>query len=388
MKKLTPLFLATFLLHFVGHAQTEPLTPSDRVITTAIPFIMISGDARASGMGDQGVATPADAFSQQWNAAKYAFSIDKQGVALSYTPYLRELTSDINLGSLTYFNRINERSAFAGSLRYFSLGDIQFKDFQGNDQGLYAPNQFALDLSYSLRLSDQFSMGVTGRYIRSDLKIPGVDGDATAANTFAVDVSAFYQSEEVAYNDFDGRWRAGINISNIGPKIKYDEAGSESFIPTNFKAGAGFDFILDASNTIGTYVEFNKLLVPTPQDFTGDGIIGAEDAEEYNNISEYGAIFSSWGDAPGGISEELKEFTYAIGAEYWYEDSFAFRLGYFHESEEKGFRQFVTLGAGFRYTTINIDVSYLFSTAAVQNPLEGTLRFSLSFNFGDQYDEY
>lgn len=389
MKKLTPLLIASgMLMCFHSHAQETPeLGPSDRVITTAVPFLLIANDARAAGMGDQGVATPADAFSQQWNAAKYVFSVDKQGVAISYTPYLRELTNDINLGSLTYYNRINERSAFAGSLRYFSLGDIQFFDNVGNPQGEYAPNQFALDLSYALRLSDEFSMAVTGRYLRSALKIPGVDGDATAANSFAVDISAFYQSEEIAYDDFDGRWRGGINISNIGPKIKYDEAGSESFIPTNFKAGAGFDFILDGSNTIGTYVEFNKLLVPTPQDFNDNGVIDAEDAQEYNDISEFGAIFSSWGDAPGGFSEELKEFTYAVGAEYRYADSFAFRLGYFHESEDKGFRQFMSLGAGFRYTTINIDVSYLFSTAAVQNPLEGTLRFSLSFNFGDQYDE-
>lgn len=392
MKKLTCIFFATAFLWTVNiNAQdppSEPLTPSDRVITTAVPFLLVTGDARAAGMGDQGVATPADAFSQQWNAAKYAFSIDKQGVAISYTPYLRELTNDINLGSLTYYNRINERSAFAGSLRYFSLGDIQFYDNIGNPQGQYAPNQFALDLSYALRLSEQFSMAVTGRYIRSDLKIPGVDGDATAANSFAVDVSAFFQSEEIAYDEFDGRWRGGLSISNIGPKIKYDEAGSESFIPTNFKAGAGFDFILDGSNTVGTYVEFNKLLVPTPQDFNGNGVLDAEDSEEYNEISEYGAIFSSWGDAPDGFSEELKEITWATGVEYRYEESFAFRLGYFHESEEKGFRQFLTLGAGFRYTSINIDVSYLFSTAtAVQNPLEGTLRFSLSFNFGDQYDE-
>lgn len=390
MKNLTILFFAAFLVNFVSHAQVtsaEPLTPRDRVITTAVPFLMIAGDARASGMGDQGVATPADAFSQQWNPAKYAFSVDKQGFAISYTPYLRELVTDINLGSLTYFNRINERSAFAGSLRYFTLGSIQLRQSADDVPREVKPNQFALDLSYALRLSEEFSMGVTGRYIRSDLKIPSTNVDATAANTFAVDVSAFYQSEEIGYGDFDGQWRAGINISNIGPKIKYSDVGIENFIPTNFKAGVGFDFILDDSNTIGTYLEFNKLLVPTPQDFDGDGDLDEEDTNEYNNISEIGAIFSSWGDAPGGFSEEMKEITYAFGAEYWYENSFAFRLGYFHESIEKGYRQFLSLGAGFRYTTINIDVSYLFSTSSVPNPLEGTLRFSLSFNFGDQYDK-
>ncbi|HET8839003.1 MAG TPA: type IX secretion system outer membrane channel protein PorV [Flavobacteriaceae bacterium] len=391
MRKLTPFLLITTLL--LGNKMLAQ--ESQRTITTAGPFLLISGDARASGLGDQGVATPADAFSQQWNAAKYAFSIDKQGVALSYTPYLRELVADMNLGSLTYYNRINERSAFAGSLRYFSLGSIYLRETPQDIPREVKPNEFALDLSYALRLSDEFSMAVTGRYIRSQLEIVGLNGDASAANSFAVDVSAFYQSEEIAYNDFNGRWRGGVNISNIGPKIKYDEAGSENFIPTNFKAGAGFDFILDGSNTIGTYIEFNKLLVPTPiepTDINGNGEIDPDESyaavEEYNDINEFGAIFSSWGDAPNGFSEELKEFTYAVGAEYRYADSFAFRLGYFHESEVKGFRQFLTLGAGFRYTTINLDVSYLFSTAATKNPLEGTLRFSLSFNFGDEYDEY
>lgn len=386
--KICTIFLGIFLCFTYSlSAQNEPLTPSDRVITTAVPFLMIAGDARASGMGDQGVATPADAYSQQWNPAKYAFIIDQQAVGLSYTPYLRELVTDINLGQLLYYNRISERSAFAGSLRYFSLGTIQLRQSIEEIPRPVEPNQFALDLSYALRLSERFSMAVTGRYLRSDLKIPGLDADASAANSFAVDISAFYQSEEIAYDDFDGRWRGGINISNIGPKIKYDDAGQESFIPTNFKAGMGFDFILDGNNTIGTYAEINKLLVPTPRDFNNDGVIDAEDAEEYNNISEFNAIFSSWGDAPDGLSEELKEVTWALGAEYRYQESFAFRMGYFRESEEKGFRQFLSLGAGFRYTSINIDVSYLFSTAKVQNPLEGTLRFSLAFNFGEQYDE-
>lgn len=391
MKKLTFLIL---LLTLLFNQSLEAQEEQNRTITTAVPFLLISGDARASGLGDQGVATPVRAYAQQWNPAKYAFSIEKQGFAVSYTPYLRKLTNDINLGSLVYFNRINERSAIGASLRYYSLGNIQFFDVTGNPMGEFAPNQFALDMSYSLRLSETFSMGVMGRYIRSDLKITSQMNDASPANTFAVGVSAFYQSEEISYNEFDGRWRAGINIANIGPKIQYVDGGSESFIPTNFKAGAGFDFILDNSNTIGTYVEFNKLLVPTPikpTDSNGNGTVDSEEqnaaTEKYNKISEFGALFSSWGDAPGGINEELKEITWAFGAEYRYENSFAFRVGYFHESKEKGFREFMTLGAGFQYTTINIDVSYLFSTSAVQNPLEGTLRFSLTFNFGEAYND-
>ncbi|MDX1462915.1 MAG: type IX secretion system outer membrane channel protein PorV, partial [Marinirhabdus sp.] len=190
------------------------------------------------------------------------------------------------------------------------------------------------------------------------------------------------------YNDFDGRWRAGFNFSNIGPKIKYDEVGQENNLPTNMALGAGFDFILDEYNKVGVSAEVNKLLVPTPQDFDNDGDIDAEDDEQYEDISFFSGIFKSFGDAPDGFSEELKEFTWALGAEYWYQDVFAFRTGYFNESDDKGSRKFLSLGAGFRYTAINIDISYLFSTAAVRSPLEGTLRFGLTFNFGDEYDEY
>ena len=231
-------------------------------------------------------------------------------------------------------------------------------------------------------------MGVAGRYLRSDLRIQAANEDATAASSFAVDIAGYYQSEEIAYNDFDGRWRAGFNFSNIGPKIKYDEVGQENNLPTNMALGAGFDFILDEYNKVGVSAQVNKLLVPTPRDFDGDGDIDAEDDEQYEDISFFSGIFESFGDAPDGFSEELKEFTWALGAEYWYQDVFAFRTGYFNESDLKGSRKFLSLGAGFRYTAINIDISYLFSTSAVRSPLEGTLRFGLTFNFGDEYDEY
>jgi len=375
--------LLAFGTLFKSYSQEEPR----RVITTAVPFLLIAADARSSGLGDQGVATPVDAFSQQWNPAKFAFSETKSGIGLAYTPYLRELVTDINLGQLSYFNRINDRSAFAGSIRFFGLGGVELRDTADQVPREVEPNEFAVDLSYALRLSEQFSMAVTGKFIRSDQKIPGFNGDATAANTFAADISAFYRGEEKFYNNFNGRWRFGGAIQNIGPKIKFDDAGQENFLPTNLKLGAGHDFILDPSNTIGLHAEFNKLLVPTPSDSNGDGVINRED--DWANEGEFSAIFSSFSDAPDGFSEELKEVTWAIGAEYWYEDSFAFRLGYFNESEEKGFRQFMTVGAGFRYSSINIDASYLFSTTPVQNPLEGTLRFSLTFNFGnDTYIEY
>tara|TARA_R100000935_G_scaffold18503_1_gene35842 strand:- start:70775 stop:71938 length:1164 start_codon:yes stop_codon:yes gene_type:complete len=387
MKKIYILILLA-LVTVRTQAQEDNSTANQRVITTAVPFVLIAADARAAGMGDIGVATSSDAFSQQWNPAKYAFAISKQGVGVTYTPYLSQLVNDIFLGNLTYYNRIDEKSAFAASLRYFSLGDIELRDTADQIPLIQSPNEFTFDLSYALRLSERFSMAVAGRYLRSDLKIQASNEDASAASSFAVDVAGYYQSEEIAYNDFDGRWRAGFNFSNIGPKIKYDEVGQENNLPTNLGLGAGFDFILDEYNKVGVSAEVNKLLVPTPRDFDGDGDIDAEDDDQYEDISFFSGIFESFGDAPDGFSEELKEFTWALGAEYWYQDVFAFRTGYFNESDLKGSRKFLSLGAGFRYTAINIDISYLFSTSAVRSPLEGTLRFGLTFNFGDEYDEY
>ncbi|MEG9328684.1 hypothetical protein SAMN04488034_104253 [Salinimicrobium catena] len=382
--------LSLFLISVVllSNAKSFAQEEQDRVITTAVPFLLIAADARAAGMGDQGVATRVDAFSQQWNPAKYVFAESQQGFGVTYTPYLSELVSDIFLGNITYYNRINERSAFGASFKYFSLGNIEARDTPEDLPLILSPNEFTLDLSYALKLSETFSMSVAGRYLRSDLKLAPVDPDATAASTFGVDVAAFYRSRPIDFTKFDGRWRAGINFSNIGPKIKYDEGGQENFIPTNLKLGGGFDFILDQSNTIGTYLEFNKLLVPTPQDFDNDGDIDSEDNQEYNSIGAVEGIFKSFGDAPDGFSEELKEITYALGAEYVYEDIFSFRTGYFHESPEKGSREFISFGAGFRYTVVNIDISYLFSTSEVVSPLEGTLRFGLTFNFGREYNEY
>ncbi len=382
MKKITILFLGFSLLSSsLMFSQEE----RDRVITTAVPFLLISADARAAGMGDQGVATSADAFSQQWNPAKYAFINNEQGVGVSYTPYLSNIVNDIFLGNLTYYNRLDEKSAFAASLRYFSLGSIETQGGFEEQPLILSPNELTLDLSYALKLAENFSMAVTGRYLRSDLKLAVNSEDATAASTFGVDVSAFYQSSDIVFTNFDGRFRAGANISNIGPKIKYDEVGQENFIPTNLKVGTGFDFIFDASNRLGTYLEFNKLLVPTPKDFNGDGTIDQEDEQEYNNIGSISGIFKSFGDAPGGFGEELREVTWALGAEYVFQEQFSLRSGYFNESDTKGSRKFVAVGAGFKYSPVVIDVSYLFSTSKVVSPLEGTLRFGLVFHFGDDY---
>lgn len=364
----------------------------DRVITTGVPFLMVTADARAAGMADVGIATSTDAYSQQWNPAKFAFSTSKQGFSVSYTPYLTDLVNDISLGQITYFDKINERSAWSGSLRFFGLGDIELRNDANDQPRIVSPNELALDGSYSLKLSNTFSMAVAGRYIRSNLKVATDNTDASAANTFAVDIAGFYQSEEKAYNHFNGIWRAGFNIQNLGPKISYDnDEFNTNFLPANLKIGGGFDFIFDEENKLAINVELNKLLVPTPQnpDLNGDGTVTSEEYNQnltnYKKIGWVSGIFKSFGDAPNGFSEELKEITYALGSEYVYKDAFALRAGYFHESPLKGARKYFSLGAGFKYTTTKIDISYLFSTSKIRNPLENTLRFSLTFNFGDNY---
>ena len=379
------------ILIFIGVVTTNAIA-QDRSITTGVPFLQIAADARAAGMGDIGVATSPDTYSQQWNPAKYAFATDKQGFSVSYTPYLIDIVNDISLGQATYYNRFNDRSAFAGSVRYFSLGEIELRDDANSIPNIVKPSEFALDLSYSLHLSDYFSMAVAGRFISSNLGITTNGQSLSAANSFAVDIAGYYQSEEIAYSDFNGRWRGGFNFQNLGPKINYDLTESEqstNFLPSNLKIGGGFDFILDEYNKIGVNLEFNKLLVPTPQfestDTTDETI---QKREDYRKIGWASGIFKSFGDAPGGFSEELKEVTYALGAEYEYQDSFSLRSGYFHESDEKGSRKFFSLGAGFKYNVVKVDVSYLFSASKVKNPLENTLRFSLTFNFGDKYENY
>lgn len=412
MKNLLFILAITFTV-FDLNAQTVviPNDPDSRVITTGMPFLLIAGDARSAGLGDMGVATSVDAFSQQYNSSKYVFSTYKQGVGVSYTPYLSKLVNDIGVAYLSYYNRINEQGAFAASLKYFGLGEIEFVQDEFSEPVIQKPNELALDVSYALRLSDQFAMSVGLRYMRSDLRIQQVDPDASAASTFGADITGYYQSETRAYSDFDGRWRMGFAIQNIGPKFKYDAGGQENFQPTNLRLGGGFDFIFDTYNKVSVTAEVTKLLVPTPPvygteyeytDNNGNGEYD-EDVDDLGavvtpsviidgkdpDVSFISGMISSFGDAPGGFSEELKEFTWALSAEYNYQDAFALRAGFFHESPEKGARQFMSLGAGFRFKVVNVDLSYLFSTSKVQSPLEGTLRFSLTFNIGgDEYFEY
>ena len=412
LKKIILLILVVFSYQLNAQTTLTQVTPNpndSRVITTGVPFLLIASDARAASMGDMGVATSVDAYSQYWNPSKYVFSETKSGFGLSYTPYLSKLVNDISLGNLTYFNRINERSAFAVSLRYFSLGEIEIIQDEFSQALIEKPNEMTMDISYSLRLADQFSMGVALRYLRSDLRIQAVDETAKAASSFAVDLSAYYQGEEQNFGDIDGRIRAGAIIQNLGPKIKYDESGSETFLPTNLRLGGGFDFLLDQYNTVSVTAEVTKMLVPTPPlygtftdfiDNNENGIYDEGDEQsgqpyqaiidgKPNDVDFMSGIFQSFSDAPGGFSEELKEFTWALGAEYKYDDSFALRAGYFNESEEKGARKFLALGAGFKFSGTKVDLSYLFSASKVPSPLENTLRFSLTFDFGsNEYLEY
>jgi len=365
---------ATFLFGNVLFCQ-------ERVITTGVPFLLITPDARAAGMGELGIATSADAYSQQWNPAKYVFAENTKGLGISYTPYLSKLVNDVFLGNLTYYSQFNDRSAWALSLKYFGLGDIQSNDFIAGrivNQGSINPNELTIDTSYGLKLSETFSMAVALRYIRSDLKF---DGDTTSANSVAVDLSGFFQSNSFDLGKNDAIFRTGFNISNVGPRLTYDDGGQRSFIPTNLKVGTGLDFIFDSSNTLGLYTEFNKLLVPTP----------VATYDENNNFVGYRqpdipfleGIFTSFSDAPGGLREELQEVTWALGIQYQYEDVFSLRTGYFNESKEKGSRRYYTIGAGFDLSRMEIDVSYLFSVSNVRNPMENTLRFSLTFNMDE-----
>ena len=410
-------FLLLSIITLNTNAQTTltevfPNPNDSRVITTGVPFLMIASDARAAGMGDMGVATSVDVFSQHWNPSKYVFSESKSGFGLSYTPYLTKLVNDISLGSVTYYNRINERSAFSASFKYFSLGEIEIIQNEFDEGFAEKPNELTLDVSYSLRLSDPFSMGVSLRYLRSDLKIQAVDETAEAASSYAVDIFGYYQGEEQSYGDIYGRWRGGFIIQNLGPKIKYDnEENSESPLPTTLRLGTGFDFILDQYNKVSVTAEVTKLLVPTPpimeyardyndinengvydegiDDYIGQSYINGIYEGQDNDVDFLSGVFQSFSDAPGGFSEELKEFTWALGAEYVYDDSFALRAGYFNESEDKGARKFLALGAGFKFSGTKVDLSYLFSASKVPSPLENTLRFSLTFDFGSQsYTEY
>ncbi len=353
-------------------------------ITTAVPFLMISPDARAGGMGDAGAASSADISSIHWNPAKLVFADKKLGVGVSYTPWLRKLVPDINLAYLSLYSKPNDNSAFAASLRYFSLGNIDFTNESGESTGSFNPKEFAIDVAYSRKLGENFSGGMALRYINSNLTGGITVGDQTskAGNAVAADISIYYK-KEVELSGKDADFAFGLAITNIGTKITYSNTGTKDFIPINLRLGPSLKLKLNDYNELTFLVDFNKLLVPTPpvySDSTNDDgtfiILNGKDP----NVGVAQGIFQSFSDAPGGGKEELREVNICGGMEYWYDKQFAVRAGYFYEHKTKGNRKYFTLGVGLRYNVFGLDFAYLIPTEQ-RNPLENTLRFTLSFNF-------
>lgn len=351
-------------------------------VTTSVTSQSVAPDARAGGMGDVGAATDPDVSSQYWNVAKYPFTISRAGVSLNYTPWLRKLVSDMNLAYLVGYYRIGEHSAVSTSLRYFSLGEVQ-TNYNSTGQGAALtvnPYEMSFDAGYSLMLSEKFSIGTAVRFIYSDLKADYTD-DVTPGSAFAADLGAYYQ-DYVNIGQRECQLGLGLNISNIGSKISFGGDNNSYFIPTNLRLGASLMVPIDEYNRITFAADANKLLVPTypkirdgesPTDFD------ARVQKEYYDVSSISGIFKSFGDAPNGVKEELQEIQWSLGAEYVYNDKFTLRAGYHHESENKGNRKYFTVGAGFKMNVFSLDAGYVISTAAT-NPLDQTLRFTLTFD--------
>jgi len=371
-KKITPIVL--FLLLFTGAAR---LYSQDlNAIQTVVPFLTIAPDSRAGAMGDAGVATTPDVYSQHWNPAKYAFIDGKAGVGISYSPWLRNLVPDINIAYLTGYYRIDKKQVASASLLYSSLGDVPFTDEFGNLERTFKPNELAFDLGYSRIFAENFSGGIAFRFIYSNLTGGTYSGgDATKPGiSFAADISGYYQ-KDISLFSKDAQVGVGLNFSNIGSKMSYSDGQTSDFIPMNMRFGSAGTIELDNFNKLSLAIDFNKLLVPTPPVYEDGEIVDGKDP----NVSVPVAIFQSFYDAPGGFKEELHEITYSLGLEYWYNNQFAIRAGYFHENETKGNRKYFTAGAGFKLKGFTIDFSYLMPTAA-NHPLARTLRFSLAFD--------
>jgi hypothetical protein len=348
-------------------------------ITTAVPFLMIAPDARAGGLGDAGVSSTPDANSLHWNPAKYAFIDKDMGVAVSYSPWLRALVNDINLAYLSGYKKIGNDQAIAASLLFFSMGSITFTDNVGNSLGDYKPSEYAIDLCYSRKFSKVISGGVSLRYIHSNLTSGQFVGgsESHAGNSVATDVSAYYQ-KGLELGRTPAKLGIGLNISNIGAKISYTETTIRDFIPINMRFGPTLTINLDEYNSLAIMIDVNKLLVPTPPvyDSTGITILAGKDP----NVGIVSGIFQSFYDAPGKYKEEIREFTFSPGVEYWYDKQFAVRAGYFYEDKSKGNRKYFTVGAGLKYNVFGLDFAYLIPVEQ-RNPLENTLRFTLLFDF-------
>ena len=377
------IILLAAMLSLPLFAQKEQFNP----IYTGVTSLSIAPDARAGALGDVGVATDPDVNSQYWNPAKYPFTIARAGVSMSYTPWLRQLVSDIDLVNLVGYYRIGDYSAVSGSLTYFSLGEVFVED-----EMTIKPYEMALDLAYSRMLSETFSAAIALRYIHSDLQYNYAE-DMSPGNAFAADIALYYNNY-IMLGNRECLLGLGLNASNIGTKISYDDGATNEFIPTNLRLGASLLIPIDEYNTISFSADLNKLLVPTRPTYSqfledngyekGDNSYYSEyqtwlESTGYNDISPISGIFKSFSDAPGGFSEELKEIYGGVGVEYCYNQQFSVRGGYHYENEYKGNRKYFTVGAGFRMNVFSLDAAYLISTAQ-SNPLDQTLRFSLSFD--------
>ncbi|MEP6927223.1 MAG: type IX secretion system outer membrane channel protein PorV [Ginsengibacter sp.] len=364
---------------FVVKAQSNSNTKPINVVTTAVPFLRISPDARSGGMGDVGIATIPDANSSFWNQAKIPFSISKSAIAVTYTPWLKGLDlNDVYLASLAGYYKLDNLQAISASLRYFSLGNIQFTDFQGMDLQSYRPREFAFDAGYSRKLSDKLGIGIALRYINSNLASGQSSSGSTykTGNSVAADLSVFHDGTVGSSNGSGLNW--GVTLSNLGTKISYtNDASEKDFIPANLGLGVAYVKAFDESNKVTFGLDINKLLVPTPP--ARDDSAGLVNYHSKGVLSSW---FSSFGDAPGGFSEEIREFQVSVGAEYSYNNQFAFRAGYFYEAPTKGDRQYFTIGAGLNYNMFGLNFSYLIPSGSGinRNPLSNTLRFSLIFN--------
>lgn len=346
-------------------------------VTTSVTSQSIAPDARSAGMGDVGAATDPDVVSQYWNPAKYPFNISRAGVAINYTPWLRQLVSDIDLAYVAGYYRIGDYSAVSASLRYFSLGEVQMS----NDEYLTInPYEMSFDVAYSLMLSEHFSLGAAVRWIYSDLTYD-FTSDTAPGSAFAADLSCYYQNY-LNIGERECQLGLGLNISNIGSKISFGGDNNSEFIPTNMRLGASLMVPIDEYNRFTIAADANKLLVPTyPKQNEGESTEAYQERvqKDYYDVSSISGIFKSFGDAPGGFKEELQEIQWSVGAEYIYHDKFALRAGYHHESENKGNRKYFTVGAGFKMSVFSLDAGYVIATAK-SNPLDQTLRFSLSFD--------